>query len=70
MEFLRTMNKFKKFKSRVIQIQEPTNQSDDNFTQIIDGVKVTLGCDPNNLFNLSILGRLKPKQTQPTYTTF
>ncbi|MCC2624243.1 MAG: hypothetical protein K0R14_116 [Burkholderiales bacterium] len=51
-----------KFKSRAI-CTHITNQPENNLTQIINGIKVTLGCDPNNLFNLSILGRLKPYQT-------
>ncbi|MCC2624525.1 MAG: hypothetical protein K0R14_398 [Burkholderiales bacterium] len=57
------MNKPKQFKSRAISAQKSINQPEDNFIQTIDGVRVTLGCDPNNLFNLSQLGRLKPYQT-------
>jgi hypothetical protein len=57
------MNKSQQFKSRAIYAQKSINQPEDDFIQIIDGIKVTLGCDPNNLFNLSILGRLRPYQT-------
>ncbi|MCC2625021.1 MAG: hypothetical protein K0R14_894 [Burkholderiales bacterium] len=57
------MNTFKKPKSRTNHIYSLTGKSETELTQLINGVEVTLGCDPHNLFNLSILGKLKPYQT-------
>ncbi len=40
-----------------------TNAPDEKFIQVINGVRLTLGYDPHNYFNLSILGKQRPYQT-------
>jgi|SRR6185437_529357 len=39
------------------------NTPDERFIQVINGVRVTLGCNPHNYFNLSLLGKQRPYQT-------
>ncbi len=51
------MNKSNQIQSHVNKLNELASQSDNDFTQIINGVKLTLGYDPNDHFNLSILGK-------------
>lgn len=40
-----------------------TNAPDEKFIQVINGIRLTLGYDPHNYFNLSILAKQRPYQT-------
>ena len=57
------MNKFNQAKSTTNPTDNQTNKPDNDFTQIINGVTLTLGYDPHNYFNLSILAKQRLYQT-------
>jgi|SRR6185437_11793270 len=54
---------FNQAKSVANHDNNATNASDEKFIQVINGIRLTLGYDPHNYFNLSILGKQRSYQT-------
>jgi|GEM_PF-1375191 len=54
---------FNKAKSGGNHDNNGTNAPDEKFIQVINGIRLTLGYDPHNYFNLSILRKQRPYQT-------
>jgi hypothetical protein len=58
------MNKSNQNQPSAEHKNKSVTKSNDDFTQIIHNVKVTLGYNPHNYFNLSILGNLRAFQVK------